>query len=136
MRVELQGHVNPGYEPVAEAFRRNLATGKESQMPKIGYSSAMTSRHIATDVDPSPARFGTRRSARVESQWGRPKTSSYCWTAEVSSKPAWATDRIRADTDGGGRPSGQSWRWQPDQTSDIGGEHEHRYREQAGGAFP
>ena len=21
MRVELQGHVNPGYEPVAEAFR-------------------------------------------------------------------------------------------------------------------
>ena len=53
MRVELQGHVNPGYEPVAEAFRRNLATGKESQMPKIGYSSAMTSRHIATNVDPS-----------------------------------------------------------------------------------
>jgi CubicO group peptidase (beta-lactamase class C family) len=29
MRVELQGHVNPGYEPVADAFRRNLAAGKE-----------------------------------------------------------------------------------------------------------
>jgi len=57
--VELQGHVKPGYEPVADAFRRNLAAGKE-----VGAACAVcVGGELVVDL------WGGSRDPKQDLQW-------------------------------------------------------------------